>query len=181
MCQHKGLFHFEYHLVSVRYLHVHVRLTRTRGLIGPSRLFSKGAMYYPQVWAALGGALLPIPLWLWMRKYPRSVLRNVNVPVIFNGGNAMPPANGVNYSSFLIVGFIFQFWIRRRHFAWWSKVSARTDSWCHVDQADTLAVQLCPFGRFGRGHRVVSIIHLPRVAFARCEHQLVGEHRLHSE
>ncbi|KAK8865665.1 OPT family small oligopeptide transporter [Kwoniella newhampshirensis] len=91
------------------------------GLIGPERLFSKGAMYYPQVFAALAGAILPIPLWLWVRKFPKSNLRNLNLPVIFNGGLYMPPASGINYSSWLATGFIFQFWLRRKKFAWWSK------------------------------------------------------------
>jgi len=95
----------------------------SRGLIGPSRLFNKGYLYHPQVWALLIGAILPIPFWLWVRRRPRSMLRNMNVPVIINGGFSIPPATGINYSSFFIAGFIFQFWIRRRHFAWWSKVS----------------------------------------------------------
>ena len=94
-----------------------------RGLIGPARLFNKGYLYNPQIWALLVGAIAPIPLWLWVRKWPRSIFRNMNIPVIINGGFSIPPATGINYSSFFIVGFIFQFWIRRRHFAWWSKVS----------------------------------------------------------
>jgi hypothetical protein len=94
-----------------------------RGLVGPERLFSKGALYYPQVYAALAGAILPIPLWLWVRKYPRSIFRNMNFPVIFNGALSIPPATGVNYASWFATGFIFQFWIRRTKFAWWSKVS----------------------------------------------------------
>jgi hypothetical protein len=93
------------------------------GLIGPERLFSKGYLYHPQLYALIIGAIIPIPLWLWVRKWPRSIFRNVNVPVIINGGFSIPPATGINYSSFFIVGFIFQFWVRRRHFAWWSKVS----------------------------------------------------------
>jgi OPT family oligopeptide transporter len=93
------------------------------GLIGPERLFSKGYLYHPQLYALIIGAIIPVPLWLWVRKWPRSIFRNVNVPVIINGGFSIPPATGINYSSFFIVGFIFQFWVRRRHFAWWSKVS----------------------------------------------------------
>lgn len=80
-------------------------------------------MYHPQVWALLVGAIIPIPLWFYVRRYPRSFLRNMNIPVILNGGFSIPPATGVNYSSFFIVGFIFQYLIRRRRFAWWSKVS----------------------------------------------------------
>ncbi|WVQ85592.1 OPT family small oligopeptide transporter [Cryptococcus sp. DSM 104549] len=91
------------------------------GLIGPERLFSKGSLYYPQVYALIVGAIVPVPLWFWVRKYPRSRLRNVNFPVMFSGALAIPPASGVNYASWLMTGFIFQFWMRRRRFAWWSK------------------------------------------------------------
>nr|ODN93225.1 OPT family small oligopeptide transporter [Cryptococcus depauperatus CBS 7841] len=91
------------------------------GLIGPQRLFSKGSLYYPQVYALLLGALLPIPLWIWVRKYPRSIFRNMNFPVMFSGALAIPPASGINYASWILTGFIFQFWLRRRRFAWWSK------------------------------------------------------------
>lgn len=98
------------------------QLTNVRGLIGPQRLFSAGSTYSPQVYAAVAGAIVPIPLWFWVRRKPGSTLRNLNLPVLINGPMGIPVINGVNYSSFLIVGFIFQFWVRRRHFAWWSKV-----------------------------------------------------------
>lgn len=42
-------------------------------------------------------------------------------PVIFSGTGAIPPATAVNYVPWTIVGFIFQFVIRRRHFSWWAK------------------------------------------------------------
>ncbi|EIW72833.1 hypothetical protein TREMEDRAFT_42014 [Tremella mesenterica DSM 1558] len=91
------------------------------GAIGPQRLFSKGSLYHPQLYAFLVGAILPIPMWFLVRKYPKSLWRNINIPVIFNGALSIPPATGVNYASWLIVSFIFQFWLRRKKFAWWSK------------------------------------------------------------
>lgn len=42
-------------------------------------------------------------------------------PVIFSGTGLIPPANSNNYVPWAIVGFIFQYVIRRRHFAWWTK------------------------------------------------------------
>ena len=46
-------------------------------------------------------------------------LKYVNFPVIFSGlqNNAMP----LNYTVFVLVCFIFNYRIRRRHFGWWSK------------------------------------------------------------
>ncbi|WVW80404.1 OPT family small oligopeptide transporter [Kwoniella bestiolae CBS 10118] len=91
------------------------------GLIGPDRLFSKGSLYHPQTYALIVGAVLPIPFWLWVRRYPKSIFRNLNLPVVFSGALYIPPASGINYSSWLLTGFIFQFWLRRKQFAWWSK------------------------------------------------------------
>jgi len=33
----------------------------------------------------------------------------------------MPPATAINYVPWAIVGFVFQYVIRRRHFSWWTK------------------------------------------------------------
>lgn len=41
---------------------------------------------------------------------------------MFNGALSIPPASGVNYASWFTTGFVFQFWLRRKRFAWWSKV-----------------------------------------------------------
>lgn len=57
------------------------------------------------------GALLPIPFWLWQRKYPRSVLRHFNISVFLCGATYAPPATGVNYTSYFIVAFLFREWM----------------------------------------------------------------------
>ncbi|KAK2464416.1 hypothetical protein APHAL10511_003564 [Amanita phalloides] len=102
------------------------------GLIGPSRQFGAGSIYHPQLYAIIVGALLPLPFWLWQRRRPQSWIRWVSTPVILNGVSSIPPATGINYSSWFLVGFVFQYVIRRRNFAWWSKfnyvASAALDS-----------------------------------------------------
>jgi OPT family oligopeptide transporter len=102
------------------------------GAVGPQRLFSVGQIYSPLLWFFLIGFLLPFPFYYAARRYPRSFLRYVNFPVFFNGANALPPASGINYSSWFLVGFIFQFIMRRRHFRWWLRynylLSAAMDS-----------------------------------------------------
>jgi OPT family oligopeptide transporter len=102
------------------------------GLIGPTRQFGSGTLYHGHLYALIVGALLPVPFWFWQRKFPKSRLRYVNIPVALNGPSFIPPARGINYSSWFIVGFIFQYVIRRRHFRWWSKfnyiLSAALDS-----------------------------------------------------
>lgn len=54
-------------------------------------------------------------------RYTRRQSRTCSFPVIFSGTGAIPPASAVNYVPWTIVGFIFQYVIRRRHFSWWTK------------------------------------------------------------
>ncbi|KAH7920260.1 OPT oligopeptide transporter [Leucogyrophana mollusca] len=91
------------------------------GVIGPQRQFSPGQMYSGLLWFFLVGALFPIVEWIISIKYPNSFIRYINFPVIFTGTALIPPATAINYVTWAIVGFIFQFVIRRRHVSWWMK------------------------------------------------------------
>lgn len=91
------------------------------GLIGPSRQFGTQSIYHPQLYAVAIGGILPIPFWLWQRKYPNKWNKFINLPIVLNGIGFIPPATGINYSSWFLVGFIFQFLVRRCNFVWWSK------------------------------------------------------------
>ncbi|KAJ8592476.1 OPT superfamily oligopeptide transporter [Rhizopogon salebrosus TDB-379] len=98
------------------------------GLIGPTRQFGKGALYYPELYAIIIGAFLPLPFWLWQRRYPNSWVKFVSTPVVLNGVSNIPPAAGINYSAWFAVGFVFQYLIRKRNFAWWSKFNYVTSA-----------------------------------------------------
>ncbi|KAJ8083693.1 hypothetical protein PM082_002459 [Marasmius tenuissimus] len=91
------------------------------GAIGPQRLFSPGQPYNFTLYFLLIGAALPIPFYFLARRYPLSFWRYVNVPLMFAGAAGIPPASGINYASWALVGFIFNFVIRRRHFRWWMR------------------------------------------------------------
>jgi len=80
-------------------------------------------MYNSQVYALIAGAVAPVIVFLVARRWPRSWVRNINIPVFLNGPLFVPPGSGINYGSFAIFGFIFQFYMKRRNFVWWSKVS----------------------------------------------------------
>ena len=85
------------------------------------------------------GALCPAIAYLISLKWPNSFIRYVkcvpftprmllvliigcvSFPVLFSGMGAIPPASAVNYVPWAIVGFIFNYWIRRKHFSWWVK------------------------------------------------------------
>ncbi|RXW15177.1 hypothetical protein EST38_g10679 [Candolleomyces aberdarensis] len=91
------------------------------GLIGPTRQFGVGSIYHWHLYAIIVGVFLPIPFWFWRRRYPNSWVKWVSTPVVLNGVSWIPPATGINYSSWFMVGFIFQYVVRKRNFAWWSK------------------------------------------------------------
>jgi len=101
------------------------------GGIGPKRIYTEG-LYHPLVYFFLIGAILPIPFYYLAKRWPQSGWKYVNIPVFFTGTGNLPPATGINYSSWFMVGITFQYFIRRYHFTWWSRynyiLSAAMDS-----------------------------------------------------
>ncbi|TFK24553.1 small oligopeptide transporter [Coprinopsis marcescibilis] len=91
------------------------------GLIGPAMHFSKGQVYYAITFFFAIGAGCPILLWLIAKRFPRSALNYLNFPLIFAGVGNIPPATAVNFVPWAIVGFVFQYIVRRKHFSWWTK------------------------------------------------------------
>ena len=106
-------------------------------------------MYQPQLYAIILGALLPIPFWLCQRRRPNSWAKYISTyvsssfppslslrrvaesrdrPVVLNGVSYIPPSTGINFSSWFMVGFIFQYVVRKRNFAWWSKFNYVTSA-----------------------------------------------------
>jgi hypothetical protein len=114
-------------------------LRSRRGLIGPARQFSGGKYYNPILYWLLAGAILPAVTWVASRRFKNSWIGLINIPVALTGISYVPPASGINYSSWFLVGFLFraseslflmarplklfliEFIARRRHFRWWSK------------------------------------------------------------
>ncbi|KAF8237000.1 OPT oligopeptide transporter, partial [Tricholoma matsutake] len=103
-------------------------------VIGPALQFSKGQTYYITIallFCFLIGAAAPVFSWTMNKMFPNSFFKYFN-PVIFNGTGQIPPATAINYVPWALVGFIFNYVIRRRHFSWWTKynyvLSAALDS-----------------------------------------------------
>ena len=93
----------------------------------PSRLTpSSGLVFFFIV-----GAVCPLVSYAVSLKWPNSIFKYVNFPVIFNGSQWIPPATAVNYVPWSIVGFIFNYVIRRRHFSWWTKYNCTWPSLAH--------------------------------------------------
>lgn len=98
------------------------------GLLGPARVFSPGQIYGALLWFFLPGALVPVIIYYAARRWPRSPLRFLIAPVIFGGAAAIPPATPLNYLTWGAVGWLFQYWVKKRHFAWWSRLNFLTSS-----------------------------------------------------
>ncbi|KAK4192433.1 OPT oligopeptide transporter protein-domain-containing protein [Podospora australis] len=102
------------------------------GVVGPKEFFGPGATYRVLVWAFAIGAILPIPLWLYARKRKDSIVRKINLPVLFGSLGWIPPATGLNFSVWALVCFLFNYLIKNRASAWWAKytmtLSAALDS-----------------------------------------------------
>ncbi|KAE8224587.1 hypothetical protein CF319_g2545 [Tilletia indica] len=102
------------------------------GLIGPGLNFSPGMMYANLLWFFLVGFIVPIPTYFILKRYPESFLRYASWPVLFLAAGSAAPASGPNFFCFALVGFVFQFYLRRRHHGWWSSynyvLSAALDS-----------------------------------------------------
>jgi hypothetical protein len=109
-----------------------------RGLIGPHRLFGPGTLYHPVLYALIVGTLLPLPFWLWNRKYSNSRIPFLHTPLLLIGVTRFPQAAGINFSSWFATGFVFQYLIKKRNFAWWRKYNYITSS--GLDSGTFLAI-----------------------------------------
>jgi hypothetical protein len=91
-------------------------------------MFSPGQIY-SSLFLFFGlGAIAPVVIYFAAKRWPKSPLKHAMTPLIFGGAGAIPPATPLNYLSWGVVGFIFQYWIRNRHFAWWSRLNFLTSS-----------------------------------------------------
>lgn len=99
----------------------HFNTSMIWGAIGPRRFFAPDALFRPLLWFFLVGAFLPLIVVILKRKFfPKvSWLRRVHVPLFLGGLNYIPPASGVNYGSWVLVGLLFGMLIKSRNKAWW--------------------------------------------------------------
>ena len=110
--------------MSLMYCIAYTKLTQTRGLIGPERLFGRDALYHPLIYAFLLGAILPVPIYLLARKRgkaPDSLWNFINTPVILSSMTWIPPAGGLNFSSWALVGFFSNFVLKRKRPDLWQR------------------------------------------------------------
>ncbi|KAG0322021.1 hypothetical protein BG000_003043 [Podila horticola] len=88
------------------------------GVIGPNRMFGTSSMYNSINYFFLIGFVLPIPFYYLKKMWPNSFLEYVHIPVLLAATGMMPPAQAYNYTNWLAVGFLFQYFARRYHPEW---------------------------------------------------------------
>ncbi|GAB2220882.1 hypothetical protein Droror1_Dr00012040 [Drosera rotundifolia] len=92
------------------------------GLIGPRRIFGNEGIYGKVNWFFLGGALAPVFVWLAARAFPnQNWIRLINMPVLIGATGSMPPATAVNYTTWVLVGFLSGYVVYRYAPEWWKR------------------------------------------------------------
>ncbi|KAL6280685.1 hypothetical protein ACE6H2_017566 [Prunus campanulata] len=92
------------------------------GLIGPRRIFGNMGTYEAVNWFFLGGAVAPLLVWAAAKALPNQEwIRLINMPVLIGATGNMPPATAVNYTSWIILGFLSGFVLYRYRPDWWRR------------------------------------------------------------
>ncbi|KAJ5578797.1 uncharacterized protein N7459_007761 [Penicillium hispanicum] len=106
---------------SCPYSTTHFNTSLIWGAVGPRRYFTNHIGYSSLLYFFIIGAVLPIPIHFLGRRYPNSLWKRVHIPLFLGGLNYLPPATGMNYGSWAIVGLAFGWLVRKRSHGWWSK------------------------------------------------------------
>ncbi|KAG6475641.1 oligopeptide transporter 4-like [Zingiber officinale] len=91
------------------------------GLVGPRRIFGPQGHYDSLNWFFLVGALGPVIVWGFHKRFPEKTwIPLINLPVILGAGSMMP-ASTINYMSWVAVGTVFNFFVYRYRKRWWKR------------------------------------------------------------
>ncbi|KAG9440098.1 hypothetical protein H6P81_020263 [Aristolochia fimbriata] len=92
------------------------------GLVGPKRIFGPLGNYSSQNWFFLGGLVGPVLVWSLHKIFPRQKwIPLINLPVLLGATAMMPPASSINYTSWIFVGTVFNFFVFRYRKKWWQR------------------------------------------------------------
>ncbi|RDA88408.1 hypothetical protein CP532_5603 [Ophiocordyceps camponoti-leonardi (nom. inval.)] len=89
------------------------------GVVGPRRMFGAGSMYANINWFWLIGAGLPLLLYGLSMLPAMRFLNRLQAPVMLGAMAWLPPGTPLSYSTWAVVGLIFNGWIRKRWKGWW--------------------------------------------------------------
>ncbi|KAJ9131719.1 OPT family small oligopeptide transporter [Pleurostoma richardsiae] len=91
------------------------------GVIGPRRMFGAGSIYvnFNVFWVI--GAALPVVFYVLTKVFHvKFVARYLHAPIMLGAMGWLPPATPLSFSTWSIVGLIFNYGIRKRWNGWWS-------------------------------------------------------------
>ncbi|GKV25543.1 hypothetical protein SLEP1_g34968 [Rubroshorea leprosula] len=92
------------------------------GLVGPRRIFGDLGIYAKVNWFFLGGAIAPCLVWLAHKMFPtQDWIRQIHIPVLLGATAMMPPATAINFTSWLVVAFIFGYVVFKYYPEWWKR------------------------------------------------------------
>ncbi|XP_077248499.1 oligopeptide transporter 7-like [Tasmannia lanceolata] len=92
------------------------------GLIGPRRIFGNLGFYNNVNWFFLAGAIAPLLVWLAHKAFPsKKWIPLINMPILIGATGMMPPATAVNFTSWIIVGFLSGFVVYRYRRDMWQR------------------------------------------------------------
>ncbi|KAF4392117.1 hypothetical protein F8388_004446 [Cannabis sativa] len=92
------------------------------GLVGPKRIFGSQGEYPSLNWFFLGGILGPFLVWFFHKLFPKQKwIPYINLPVLLGATAIMPPATPLNYTSWIVVGTVFNFFVFRYRKKWWQR------------------------------------------------------------
>ncbi|KAF5524926.1 Sexual differentiation process protein isp4 [Colletotrichum aenigma] len=89
------------------------------GVIGPRRMFGADSLYHNFNFFWLIGACLPVVFYVMTKVLNLKFARAFHAPVMLGAMGWLPPATPLSFSSWAIVGLIFNHGIRKRFHGWW--------------------------------------------------------------
>ncbi|KAI4384859.1 hypothetical protein MLD38_002958 [Melastoma candidum] len=92
------------------------------GLDGPRRIFGDQGAYMNVNWFFLGGAVAPMLVYLAHKAFPKqSWILLIHMPVLLGSTAMMPPASAVNYTMWVLIGFLSGYVVYRHKPEWWKR------------------------------------------------------------
>ena len=113
------------------------------GVISPNRMFGPTSIYNAINYFFLIGFFLPIPFYFLQKRFPNTWMERIHIPVLLAATGMMPPAKPFNYPMWIAVGFIFQYFVRRRYATWHMRFTYVMSA--AFDSGSAFAVLLCFF------------------------------------
>jgi len=92
------------------------------GLVGPRRMFGDLGEYSNINWFFVGGAIAPALVYLASRLFPnKKWISDIHIPVLIGATAIMPPASAVNFTSWLVMAFVFGHFVFKYRREWWQR------------------------------------------------------------